>query len=83
VIEPISPNNLYASTSKTLTFIVVSFVNTYLTPPTIGEIDYYVGDPLLSVSLPTFTNSDSRFNVLYNLTNTTGQTLDSTLITYN
>jgi hypothetical protein len=80
LVEPISPYNTIVSTSKTLTFIIVNLGMTYLTPATIGDISYYVGDPLLSVQLPQFTNSDSRFSVLYNLTAMYGLQIDSSII---
>lgn len=63
-----------------MTFNVISQATTYLTPQPIADIFYYVGDPLLKVTLTKFLNSDTKYSVLYNVTTSTNQPLDSTLM---
>jgi hypothetical protein len=61
-------------------FIVISTSTTYLTPQSIGDIYYYVGDPQLKVTLNQFLNSDPAYSVLYNLTTSSNLALDSSLM---
>jgi hypothetical protein len=58
---------------------VISSKITFLTPNPIPDITYYVGDPLLKVSLNQFFNSESKYSVLYNVMTFTNQAVDSSL----
>jgi hypothetical protein len=62
--------------------IILSTNITFITTSPIKNYNYYVNDPKISTTLPTFKLSDTKYSIVYSLTNNIGTSFDSTVFTF-
>lgn len=73
----ISNSNLSYAQTHSYPFILVDPTVSYITPPAvIPWLTYTVTDPVMTVTLPTFTNTDTTLSVDYLLTRGSGLAID-------